>query len=333
MKSNSVIRLFSYSVIGKSGRAGFTLVELLVVIGIIGILSGILLVSLSGGTESARAARCLSNMRNLAAACQTYGAETGRYPHAGSIEWMRVDESAGISRVKSVYGEEAGWISWNSKNAYRNKPTSHQSSSAWFTSMYSDDEDAARHALTNGVLWKYVSGNSQTYVCPLHAKKMAQTPPHWSYLMNAYFGWDTSEGSDSEGQNFGHVAYGHLAKADKVLLFSEVPFTDYAGSWKPEGAGSGTDCDCVLQFDTGVSTSTGSVGQNSEGSGKSECIGFNHKSGKMTFANVVFADGHVEKLRLPKSGMNDGQLRELTAWLCTGTDVSFDGKQYQKMDN
>jgi len=310
---------------------GFTLVELLVVIGIIAVLAGVLIASLSGGTDSARAARCLSNMRNLAAACQTYGAEHGRYPHAGSIEWMKVDESQGIARVRSVYSEEPGWISWNSKGAYGNRPTSHQASSAWMTSMYSDDDDAVRHALTNGVLWKYVSGNAQTYVCPLHAKK-AKAAPHWSYLMNAYFGWDTSEGSEAEGQNFSHIEYGRLARADKVLLFSEVPFADAAGSWKPEGTGSGTDCDCVLQFDTGVSTKTGSLGANTAGSGKSECIGFNHKSGKNTFANVVFADGHVEKLRLPKAGLSDSELKSLTAWLCTGTDVSFDGRQYQKVD-
>ena len=47
-------------------RSGFTLVELLVVVAIIGILAGVLLASFSGGTEAARAAKCLSNMRNLA---------------------------------------------------------------------------------------------------------------------------------------------------------------------------------------------------------------------------------------------------------------------------
>jgi len=314
-------------------KRGFTLVELIVVIGIIGVLAGILLASFSGGTESARAARCLSNMRNLASAVQTFGAENGRYPQAGSVEWMKVDESDGFAHAKSVYGEEPGWISWNSKGAYVNKPTSHTSSSGWMTSMYTDDEDAARHCLTNGALWKYVSGNAQTYVCPMHAKVMKKTPPHWSYLMNAYFGWDASEGSDSQGQHFARIDYGHLAKGDKVLLFAEVPFTSDATGWKPTGSGAGTDGDGVLQFDTGVETKTGSLGVNTESTGKSECIGFNHKSGKMTYANVVFADGHVEKLRLPKGGMNDSQLKMLTSWLCTGTDVAFDGKQYQKVEN
>ena len=54
-------------------KKGFTLVEMLVVIGIIGILVGVLVASFSGGTESARNAQCLTNMKNLAGACQSHG--------------------------------------------------------------------------------------------------------------------------------------------------------------------------------------------------------------------------------------------------------------------
>ena len=77
----------------------------------------------------------------------------------------------------------------------------------------------------------------------------------------------------------------------------------------------------------------GSLGAISKSSSGTENIGFNHVSGKMTFANVVFADGHVEKLRLPKAGMSDSELRELTAWLCMGEDVAFDGKNYTRLNN
>ena len=325
---HSIIRSFDHSIIRKA--PGFTLVELIVVIGIIAILAGVLFATMGGGTESARTARCLSNMRNLAAACQTYGQESGRYPHAGSIEYQTIDESEGIAHVKSVYREEPGWISWNSRGKYANKPSSPMGGTSWMTSMYSDDDEERLHALTNGVLWRYVAGNRETYVCPSHAKKTPRNPPAWSYLMNGYFGWYGN--GTPEGVNFDRIEYGRLAKADKVLLFCEVPFTGEVGSWQPEGSGAGTECDCVLQFDTGVETKTGGKGAYSGSAGK-ENIGFNHKSGKMTFANVVFADGHVEKLRLPKSGMSDGDIRNLTAWLCTGTDVSFDGRSYQKMDN
>ena len=311
---------------------GFTLVELIVVIGIIGVLAGVLLSTFSGGTESARTATCLANMRNLAAACQTYGAEVGRYPLAGSIEYSVIDESDGIARAKAVYKEIPGWISWSSMGAYRDKPSSHQASASWMSSMYSKNDDESIYCLTNGALSRYVSSDRKTYVCPSHALKHKDTPVRWSYLMNAYFGWDTSEGGSAQGRNFRHISYGELQRADRILLFCEIPFTGLVGSWQPDGSGSGRETDCVLQFNTSIARKHGSLGVASGGKGQ-ENIGFNHKSGKETFANVVFADGHTEKLRLPKGGLSDGQLRDLTAWLCTGEDVSFDGKQYRVMEN
>ena len=315
---------------------GFTLIELLVVIGIIGVLAGVILANFSGGNESARAARCLTNMKNLASACQSYGAEHGRYPMAGSVEYMTIDRSQlGARKPKTLYYECPGWISWNSDNAYRGGAGGHVASSSWMLSTYTTDDDQMLYCLTNGALWKYVAGNRETYVCPSHRIKKGggRTKIGWSYLMNAYFGWDTSRGAAVYGNNPNPgIPYTGLASADRVLLFSEIPFDGVVGSWQPEGEGAETDCDCVLQYDTAVVAAMGGNGLNAKGRG-SENIGFNHKNGKQTCANVVFADGHVEKLRLPKGGLSDAQLRELTAWLCKGVDVSFDGTQYQKNDH
>jgi len=63
----------------KHAHRAFTLVELLVVIGIIALLISILLPALNKARESARAVQCMSNMRQLGAASLNYAAEQRSY--------------------------------------------------------------------------------------------------------------------------------------------------------------------------------------------------------------------------------------------------------------
>jgi prepilin-type N-terminal cleavage/methylation domain-containing protein/prepilin-type processing-associated H-X9-DG protein len=59
----------------RSPRAAFTLVELLVVIGIIGLLLSILLPTLGKAREQARSVKCKSNMRTIYQACILFANE------------------------------------------------------------------------------------------------------------------------------------------------------------------------------------------------------------------------------------------------------------------
>lgn len=82
---------------------GFSLIELLVTIGIIAILIALLVPALAGARGSARQTVCLSNLRGIGAVFGSYnGAYNDAYPFASLDEWLQLDPP----------GEDGGGLIW-----------------------------------------------------------------------------------------------------------------------------------------------------------------------------------------------------------------------------
>lgn len=73
-------------------KKGFTLIELIVVIAILGILAAILIPKFGGFTEKADKSACLADARTILTACNTIAAEN---PTATSISKAQVEELTG----------------------------------------------------------------------------------------------------------------------------------------------------------------------------------------------------------------------------------------------
>jgi prepilin-type N-terminal cleavage/methylation domain-containing protein len=85
-------------------RAGFTLLELLLVSLILGILAALLFPVLAQARKEARMARCTANLRQLGMACSLYAADYGGYPDP--YRWVHTVPERGILYCPEDRGTE-----------------------------------------------------------------------------------------------------------------------------------------------------------------------------------------------------------------------------------
>lgn len=100
----------------RSSSRAFTLVELLVVIGIIAVLVGILLPTLGRVRDAARDTKCKANLKQLATAAITYTAENrGSWPWGFTASLQNIPANVGQAASMSNATNRSfaqGWISW-----------------------------------------------------------------------------------------------------------------------------------------------------------------------------------------------------------------------------
>jgi len=96
----------------RSGQAGFTLVELLVVISIIGMLAGLMSVAIPKAMEAGKKAKVKGELTAIVAAVKAYKQEYGRWPvdlpngvddedteAAGTYAWCDGDKSKTLMKI------------------------------------------------------------------------------------------------------------------------------------------------------------------------------------------------------------------------------------------
>jgi len=277
-------------------KTGFTLVELLVVISIIGILAAALTTQVTKVRETARATKCKANLKNLAQASLSYAVQSEYMPCAGSHEFSYLSDST----LKMVYAEQTAWVQWTGDGRWVSSTA--QKVMMTPASYYGDN---ALVSVTNGVLWGYMGRDLSTYICDVHlkaaqAKKLTKVKR--SYVMNSFFGYDNGGGGRRRIRLDDVNGAGN---AGLRLLFAEMPARTISGyPAVPDKNG-------VLETKIDKYTASSSI---------EEKLGFNHMVGKRYVSHVVFADGHVDALLEPRSA-TDRELKDLVQQLCNGREI------------
>lgn len=107
MKANKrVLRV----AVSSQNRIAFTLLEILVVIGIISVLVGVLLPSLSRSRQAGMKAQCLARIKEIGSATAIYGENNQEYMPPATIDWhptqekLMRDRGISLEKLPVMYG-------------------------------------------------------------------------------------------------------------------------------------------------------------------------------------------------------------------------------------
>jgi prepilin-type processing-associated H-X9-DG protein/prepilin-type N-terminal cleavage/methylation domain-containing protein len=182
-------------------RRAFGLVELLIVMSIIALLIALLLPTVRNARQEAMGLKCLSQMRQLAAAASMYSYENRGWlassDTVGPLYPQNFTDQTG-AKIFPVVDATHTWVGWV-------------------------DGGPSAVALQNGTLWKYLR-TAQVYKCPADFNEYRNR----SYSMNAYL---------CSGTPTGVASYFNVQKVSQIRNASEaIAFAEESASTVAAGS-------------------------------------------------------------------------------------------------